>query len=86
VVRRRDFITLIAGAASSWPLVAHAQQGEKARLIGMLMGFAESDPVAQSMVATFRGTLSKLGWMEGGSCPDWAWEISDLALLRTIVF
>jgi putative tryptophan/tyrosine transport system substrate-binding protein len=63
-VRRRDFIKVLGGAAS-WPLAARAQQPDKVRLVGMLMGFAESDPVAQSMVATFRSTLLKLGWTEG---------------------
>jgi putative tryptophan/tyrosine transport system substrate-binding protein len=63
-VKRRDFIKVLGGAAS-WPLAARAQQPDKVRLVGMLMGFAESDPVAQSMVATFRSTLLKLGWTEG---------------------
>ncbi|MFZ3358238.1 MAG: ABC transporter substrate-binding protein, partial [Xanthobacteraceae bacterium] len=62
-MKRRDFITAFAGAAA-WPLSARAQQPEMRR-IGVLMGWAESDPDTQSMVATFHDALAKLGWTEG---------------------
>ena len=66
-MKRREFITLLGGAAA-WPLAARAQQHpDKIRQIGMLIGFAQDDPVAQSMVAAFRGALSKLGWIEGSN-------------------
>jgi putative tryptophan/tyrosine transport system substrate-binding protein len=64
-MRRRDFIKFVAGSAVVWPLGARAQRPDKVRVVAILMGFAESDPVAQSMVATFRSTLAKLGWAEG---------------------
>ena len=66
-MRRRDFIIVIAGSAATWPLAAHAQQPGRARPVGVLMGFAESDPIAQSMVEAFRGALPKLGWTEGSN-------------------
>jgi putative ABC transport system substrate-binding protein len=65
-VNRREFITLLGGAAA-WPLAARAQQPDRIRRIGVLMGFAEGDPIAQSMVAAFRSALPKLGWTEGSS-------------------
>ena len=58
---RREFITLLGGAAATWPLAARAQQGERMRLIGVLMGYAESDPDAQANVSAFRDSLQKLG-------------------------
>ena len=60
-MRRREFITLLSGTVS-WPLAARAQQPDRTRRIGVLMGFAESDPTAQSWVAAFRDALAKLGW------------------------
>jgi putative ABC transport system substrate-binding protein len=63
-MRRREFVSAIGGAIV-WSLTARAQQPDRMRLIGVLMGFAESDPTAQSMVAAFRATLAKLGWTEG---------------------
>jgi putative ABC transport system substrate-binding protein len=64
-VRRRDFITLVGGTAVTWPLIASAQQpAGPARLVGVLMGIAASDPAAQSLVAEFRDALTKLGWTE----------------------
>ena len=67
-MNRRGFITLLGGTAAAWPLAARAQQRpDKIRKIGMLMGFAQEDPVAQSMVAAFRGALSKLSWIEGSN-------------------
>jgi ABC-type uncharacterized transport system substrate-binding protein len=66
-MRRRDFVALLGSAAITWPLAAQAQQPDSIRLIGVLMGFAESDPTARSMVAAFRGALPKLGWTEGSN-------------------
>ena len=64
-LKRRELITLLGGAAAVWPLAARAQQGERMRRIGVLMGYAESDPEAQAFVAAFREALQKLGWTEG---------------------
>jgi putative ABC transport system substrate-binding protein len=64
-MRRREFITAIAGSAAAWPLAAHAQEPEPMRRIGVLMGFPESDSQAQSFIAAFRDGLQKLGWTNG---------------------
>ena len=66
-MRRREFITLVGGAAVSWPITANAQQSDKTRLIGVLISYAESDRTARSEVAVFRGGLAKLGWTEGSN-------------------
>src|SRR5262249_54829289 len=63
-MKRREFITLLGGAAVAWPLAAHAQQPERVRRIGVLMGFFESDSKAQAHIAAFPGGLHKLGWSE----------------------
>jgi putative ABC transport system substrate-binding protein len=63
-MNRREFITLLGGAAA-WPLTARAQQPERMRRIGVLMTGAESDPQAQAFVAAFREGLQKLGWTDG---------------------
>jgi putative tryptophan/tyrosine transport system substrate-binding protein len=66
-MRRREFITLLSGTVIVRPLGARAQQPERVRRIGVLMGYGENDPAAQSDVATFRGALAKLGWTEGSN-------------------
>ena len=57
MIGRREFITLLGGAAA-WPLAARAQQPD--RLIGELIGWLESDPIGESLLASFRGGLTKL--------------------------
>jgi putative ABC transport system substrate-binding protein len=68
-MRRREFITLLGGAAAApsllWPLAARAQRGERTRRIGVLMGFAEDDPETKARLARFRQGLERLGWSEG---------------------
>jgi putative ABC transport system substrate-binding protein len=64
-MRRREFITLLGGAAIVWPLALQAQQGQRVRRIGVLMGYAESDPSAQSLLATFVQSLQQSGWTVG---------------------
>ena len=66
-MRRREFVTLLVGAAATWPVATHAQQPERVRRIGVLIGFAENDPAVQSWLAAFRGALTKLGWTEGSN-------------------
>jgi len=64
-MQRREFITLIGGAAAStWSLVAHAQQSDRVRRIGVLMAHAETDPEYQDYLAAFRETLKSFGWTE----------------------
>jgi putative ABC transport system substrate-binding protein len=65
-MRRREFI-IQSGAAAGWSLAARAQQPDRLRRIGVLIGFAESDPAVQSWLGAFRGTLAKLGWTEGSN-------------------
>src|SRR5262245_38836276 len=66
-MERRVFITLLGGAAVAWPLAARAQQGERMRRIGVLMGFAEDDPGLKTRRATFREGVDGVGWSEGRS-------------------
>ena len=66
-MKRREFITLVGGAAAAWPLAAQAQQGERMRRIGVLVGLAENDPEMKERLAGFRQGLEKLGWSEGGN-------------------
>jgi putative ABC transport system substrate-binding protein len=64
MIQRRDFITLLCGAAA-WPLAALAQQGDRVRRIGVLMGPNENDPLARSLVSALMQGLADLGWTEG---------------------
>jgi putative ABC transport system substrate-binding protein len=80
---RREFITLVGGAAAAWPLAARAQQGERVRRIGVLMAFAENDREYQANLAAFREELHKLGWTEGRNIQiDYRWAGLDLELMR----
>jgi putative ABC transport system substrate-binding protein len=63
-MRRREFITLLGGAAVVWPLAARAQQPDRGRRIGVLMGYPETDADAHAWYTAFREGLQKLGWAE----------------------
>ena len=76
-MRRRQFIALLGGAAASRPLVARAQQPDRMRRIGWLVGLRESDPEAQRRTAAFVQELEHLGWTPGGNIQiDYRW-LSD---------
>jgi putative tryptophan/tyrosine transport system substrate-binding protein len=78
-MKRRDFITMLSGAAAAWPLAARAQQqGERIRRIGVLMGYPEGDPQAQANVTALRQGLQDLGWTEGRNVLiDYRWAGGD---------
>jgi putative ABC transport system substrate-binding protein len=83
-IARRKFIATLGGGAV-WPLAARAQQPDRIPLIGVLMGFAESDPTAQSMVVAFRDALPKLGWTEGSNVRiELRWGGYDAASIKTL--
>jgi len=63
-MKRRDFITLLGGAAVALPFAARAQQGERVRRIVFLHSLAENDPEVQARIAAFRQGLEALGWRE----------------------
>jgi putative ABC transport system substrate-binding protein len=64
-VKRREFITLLGGAAVAWPAIADAQQPERMRRIGIMMNSAADDPEPQVHLAALRQGLQQLGWIEG---------------------
>jgi ABC-type uncharacterized transport system substrate-binding protein len=76
-LKRREFITLLGGAAA-WPLAASAQQNERMRRIGVLIQLAESDLEGRTRLAAFREVLQKLGWRVGGNLEiDTRWAVSS---------
>jgi putative ABC transport system substrate-binding protein len=64
-MRRRQFITLLGGTAAAWPLGARAQQLTSTRRLGVLMGYAESDPQAKGFFTAFTQKLAELSWIDG---------------------
>jgi putative ABC transport system substrate-binding protein len=64
MIKRREFITLLGGAAA-WPLAARAQQDGRMRRVGVLEGVDDDNPMAQPRRTTFRQALERLGWVEG---------------------
>jgi putative ABC transport system substrate-binding protein len=81
-MRRREFMTVLGGAAIGWPLAARAQ-GERMRRIGVLMGIAESDPARQSFVTAFTEALEELGWSSGRNIRiEYRWGAGDAERIR----
>ena len=79
-MKRREFLTLLGGAAVAWPLGVRAQQSERIRRIGVLMALRENDPVTQARVAAFQQALAGLGWIEGRNLKiEWRWTGADVA-------
>ena len=78
-MKRREFITLLGGAAVAWPLAVNAQQGERARRIGVLMNLAADDAEGQARIAAFLQGLQQLGWTDGGNVRiDYRWAAGDV--------
>jgi len=76
-VRRRKFIKVIAGSVVAWPLAARAQQGERVRRIGILMGVAD-DAETKAWLVTFNQRLEQLGWQSGRNLQiDERWTAGD---------
>src|SRR6516164_4973370 len=83
-MRRREFIKVIAGSAAAWPLAVRAQQGERVRRIGVLMGGHETDSEAQTWKKAFELRLAELGWTDGRNVRiDYHWAGGDPAFSRT---
>jgi len=82
-MRRRDFITLLGGAAASWPLAARAQQGERMRRIAVLLPATADDPEYQARVGAFLQGLALLGWTIGRNVRvDTRWATANAAEVR----
>jgi putative ABC transport system substrate-binding protein len=82
-MKRREFIGVLGGMAT-WPLVAYAQQSERLRRVGVLLGFAQNDTVAQASMTAFSQALGRLGWIEGQNIRiDYRFAGGDPALIKT---
>jgi putative tryptophan/tyrosine transport system substrate-binding protein len=80
---RREFITLLGGAAATWPLAAWAQQGERMRRIGVLMNLTAEDPESPARLAAFAQGLADLGWSIGRNLRiDYRWAGADPEHIR----
>ena len=80
---RREFITLLGGAAATWPIAAGAQQPERMQRIGVLMASAADDPVSQARFAAFLQGMSRLGWIDDRNVRiDTRWATTNADDLR----
>ena len=82
-IGRRELVAALGGAVAAWPLAARAQQPDRMRRIGVLMGYAESDREGQANFSAFQGGLQKLGWTEGRNIRiDARWASADADLVQ----
>jgi putative ABC transport system substrate-binding protein len=82
-MKRREFITLLGGAAAGWPLLARAQQGERMRRIGLLLTAAADDPESLARVGAFLQGLQELGWTDGRNVRlEYRWGSGDGERIR----
>src|SRR6516165_4491253 len=83
-MRRRDFIAGLGGAAA-WPLALRAQQGERVRRVGVLMGLDENDPEVKLRQSAFTQALADLGWTDGRNIRmDLRWAGGDANRMRAL--
>ena len=82
-MKRREFITLLGGAAAAWPLAARAQQSERMRRIGVLTNLAADDPEGQVRNTAFAQALAQLGWTIGQNLRiEYRWAAGDAERIR----
>ncbi len=83
-MKRRELIVLLGGAAVAVPVAGHAQQSERLRRLGVLLGFSENDPFAQRIEMAFAQALGRFGWVEGKNFRiDHRFAAGDPALFKT---
>ena len=83
-MRRREFLTLLGGAAVAWPRAAYAQQADRMRRVGVLLNRAADDPEETARVAAFLQRLQELGWTDGRNVRvDYRWAAADPDRSRT---
>ena len=82
-MKRREFITLLGGAAAAWPVAARAQPAERVRRVGVLIPLAKDDPEAKARIAAFQQGLEQLGWIDGRNVQiDTRWAGGDMESIR----
>jgi putative ABC transport system substrate-binding protein len=85
MIRRREFITALGGAAVAWPALARAQQPQQMRRIGWLISRDENDPVQKTIVSAFTQALADLGWTDGRNVQiDLRWAGGDINRMRAL--
>jgi putative ABC transport system substrate-binding protein len=85
MILRREFITLLSGAAAAWPLAASAQEGDRVRRIGVLVSGDENDPVYKPRVSAFTQALADLGWTDDRNVRmDVRWGRGDINRIRAL--
>jgi putative ABC transport system substrate-binding protein len=83
ILKRREFITLLGGAAAAWPLAAHARQPDRVRRIGVLMPDTENDPESQASIMAFQQELQKAGWVDRRNVRiDYRWSGGKVDVAR----
>jgi putative tryptophan/tyrosine transport system substrate-binding protein len=84
-LKRREFISLLGGAAAGWPLAVRAQQGERVRRVGVLFNGDEGDPASKSRLSWLTQDLSDLGWTDGRNLRlDLRWPGGELDRIRML--
>jgi ABC-type uncharacterized transport system substrate-binding protein len=84
-MKRREFISLIGGAAATWPLAARAQESGRMRRVGVLLAFFDYDPESQARIAAFQHELENLGWTEGRNIQiEYRWASGDAERFRAL--